>query len=53
MPVETVWALALNNLLTVPPAYDGTLGFFPIEGDRLAAYDLLSGTPQWIIVPGR
>jgi len=49
MPVETVWVLGLNSLLTMPPAYDGRLGFFPIEGDRLAAYDLLSGTRQWII----
>ena len=40
-PVETVWALALNNALTAPPAYDGTRGFFPIEGDRLVAYDLI------------
>ena len=28
MPVEAAWTLALNNALTAPPAYDGTLGFF-------------------------
>ena len=49
MPVETVWGLALNNALTVPPAYDGTRAFFSIEGDRLVAYDLISGTEQWMI----
>ena len=49
MPVETVWGLALNNPLTVPPAYDGSLAFFSIEGDRLVAYDLLSGTQQWLV----
>ena len=49
MPVETVWGLALNNALTVPPAYDGTRAFFSIEGDRLVAYDLISGTQQWMI----
>ena len=48
MPVDTVWGLALNNALTAPPVFDGTLAFFPIEGDRLVAYDLLSGTQKWI-----
>ena len=49
MPVETVWGLALNNDLAVPPAFDGTLGFFPIEGDRLVAYDLMSGAQKWMV----
>jgi outer membrane protein assembly factor BamB len=49
MPVETVWGLALNNQLTVPPAFDGSLAFFPIEDDRLVAYDLLSGTQKWMV----
>ena len=49
MPVETVWGLALNNSLTVPPAYEHALAFFPIEGDRLVAYDLLSGTQKWLV----
>ena len=48
MPVDTVWGLALHNALTAPPVFDGMLGFFPIEGDRLVAYDLLSGTQKWI-----
>jgi outer membrane protein assembly factor BamB len=49
MPVETVWGLALNNALTAAPAYDGTTAFFPIEGDRLVAYDLIAGTQQWLV----
>lgn len=49
MPVETVWGLALNNTLTVPPAYEGTHAFFAIDGDRLIAYDLISGTQEWMI----
>ena len=49
MPVEAVWTLALNNTLTVPPAYEGPLAFFSIEGDRLVAYDLLSGTQKWLV----
>jgi len=48
-PVETVWGLALNNSLTRPPAYDGRLTFIPIEGDRLVAYDLLTGTQKWMV----
>jgi outer membrane protein assembly factor BamB len=48
-PVEPAWTLALNNALTAPPAYDGTLAFFPIEGDRLVAYDLISGEQKWLV----
>ena len=49
MPVNTVWGLALNNALAMPPAYEGTQGFFPIEHDRLVAYELNAGTQQWIV----
>jgi outer membrane protein assembly factor BamB len=48
-PVENVWALSLNNSLTMAPAYDGTQAFFPIEGDRLVAYDLLTGKQTWLV----
>jgi outer membrane protein assembly factor BamB len=48
-PVETVWGLALNNTLTLPPAYEGRLMFIPIEGDRLVAYDLITGTQKWMV----
>jgi len=41
--------LALNNLLVAAPAYDNMRVFFPIEGDRIVAYDLLTGTQQWLI----
>ena len=49
MPVETVWGLALNSALSAPPAFDGLQAFFALEGDRLAAYDLIAGTRQWMI----
>jgi outer membrane protein assembly factor BamB len=49
MPVDTLWGLALNNALTRGPAFDGTRAFFPIEGDRLAAYDLISGQQLWMV----
>jgi eukaryotic-like serine/threonine-protein kinase len=48
-PVRTVWTLALNNQLTLPPAYDPALAFFAIADDRIVAYDLKSGTQKWII----
>ena len=48
-PVTVVWTLALNNALTAPPAYEATRGYFPIEGDRLAAYDLTRGTRRWVV----
>ena len=47
-PGRTHYTLALNNALTALPAYDGALAYFPIDGDRIASYDLSSGTLQWI-----
>lgn len=47
-PVSKLWTLTLNNALVAPPAFSGTRGYFPIDGDRLAAYDLIDGTLQWI-----
>ena len=35
--------------MTVRPAFDGAFGYFPLEGDRIAAYDLLPGTLQWVV----
>jgi outer membrane protein assembly factor BamB len=48
-PIRTVWTLALNNQLALPPAYDAANAFFPIAGDRIVAYDLTTGTRQWMI----
>jgi outer membrane protein assembly factor BamB len=39
----------LNNLLTVPTAYDETHAFFSIEGDRLVAYELTTGKQSWLV----
>jgi len=47
-PVATTWTLALNNALSAAPAFDGQRGFFPLEGDQLAAYDLVAGRRVWI-----
>lgn len=47
--MRTVWTLALNNALTAPPAFSGTNGYFPIEGDRLVAYELATGQQLWIV----
>jgi outer membrane protein assembly factor BamB len=48
-PVQPLWTLALNNQLTAPPAFDGATGYFSIEGGRIVAYDLGSGSQKWII----
>jgi outer membrane protein assembly factor BamB len=48
-PTENIWGLALNNSLTTAPAYEGTRGFFAIDGDRIAAYELLEGTQRWLV----
>ena len=48
-PVRTLWTLALNNALIGPPGFDGARGYFPIEGERLVAYDLVRGEQLWIV----
>ena len=48
-PVRSIWTLPLNVALAAPPAYDETRVFFPIDGDRLAAYELLTGKQLWIV----
>lgn len=48
-PSRTHWSLELNNALTARPAFAGDAGYFPIEGDRIAAYDLTTGTLRWLV----
>ncbi len=48
-PTRPLWTLSLKNALTAPPALDGASAFFPIEGDRIAAYDLDLGELLWLI----
>jgi outer membrane protein assembly factor BamB len=47
--VQPVWTLALNNPIVVPPVYDATRAFFAIDGDRLVAYDVMSGEQRWLV----
>jgi outer membrane protein assembly factor BamB len=47
-PVRAVWTLALNNSLIAPPAYSPSHVYFPIEGNRLVAYELEHGRQIWI-----
>jgi hypothetical protein len=46
-PIQTLWTLALNNQLTVAPAYEKERAFFAIAGDRIVAYDLSTGKQLW------
>ncbi len=50
-PAEVRWTLALNTALVAQaePAYDGSDGYFPIQGDRVVAYDLRRGTQRWMV----
>src|SRR5262245_21007170 len=49
VPARAVWTLALNNQLTLPPAYDSSRVYFSIEHDRLVAYDIESGAQSWLV----
>jgi outer membrane protein assembly factor BamB len=49
LPIQSIWTLSLNNPLAFAPAYENTLAFFPIAGDRLVCYDLVSGKQQWLV----
>lgn len=46
-PARTHWTLALNSQLTAAPAYDGSVGYFPVEDDRILSYDLITGRARW------
>jgi outer membrane protein assembly factor BamB len=48
-PLQAIWTLPLNNSITATPAYDATRGYFPLEGDQLAAYDLTTGARLWLV----
>ena len=47
-PLRPVWTLALTSPLAGPPAFNGSRGYFPLEGDHLAAYDLDTGEELWV-----
>jgi outer membrane protein assembly factor BamB len=48
-PIRPLWTIELNSRLTQAPAYDERRGYFPLEHDRIVAYDLASGARQWIV----
>jgi outer membrane protein assembly factor BamB len=48
-PITPVWTLALGNQFTAPPGYDETRAYFAIEGDRIVAYEIVSGTRTWLM----
>jgi outer membrane protein assembly factor BamB len=47
-PLRGTWELSLGSVLTTAPTLQDTRGFFPIDGERLVAYDLDLGTRLWI-----
>jgi outer membrane protein assembly factor BamB len=48
-PTRALWTLPLNNTLIATPAFAAGRGYFPIEGDRLTAYDLEKGAQAWTV----
>jgi outer membrane protein assembly factor BamB len=47
-PTRAAWTLPVNATLTYPAGFAGTRGYLPLDGGRLAAYDLTGGTLLWI-----
>src|SRR5438874_2192132 len=49
-PLQTLWSIALNSQLATgaAPAFAGVRAFFPLEADRIVAYDLARGERLWI-----
>jgi outer membrane protein assembly factor BamB len=48
-PIRAAWTLSLESAFTAPPGFSETRGFFPIEDERVAAYDVIAGTLQWLV----
>ena len=48
-PVRQAWSLAIGSQLTVVPAYDEARVYFSLEGDRIVAYDIVSGHRLWLV----
>jgi outer membrane protein assembly factor BamB len=48
-PPRTHYTLPLHNQLIAPPGYGGTIGYFPIEDDRIVSYALDVGSQRWIV----
>jgi outer membrane protein assembly factor BamB len=49
LPARPQWTLALNNALVAPPGFFEARGYFPIEDNRIAAYDLADGRLAWLV----
>src|SRR5262245_58976735 len=47
-PFRQIWTAQLEGALTALPSFSGERGFFPMDGDRLVAYDLTNGAPLWV-----
>jgi outer membrane protein assembly factor BamB len=47
VPFRAIWNVELGGSLTALPAFSEGRGYFPMDGDRLVAYDLSEGTEIW------
>lgn len=48
-PVVPAWTNPLDAVMLAPPAASGSRAFVPVDGDRLMAFDLLSGRAVWTV----
>lgn len=46
-PAEAAWSIPLAGMLSAAPGFGAIRGYFPLDHDRLSAYDLASGTQVW------
>ncbi len=48
-PLVPAWNNPLDAVMLAPPAASGSRAFVPVEGDRLMAFDLLTGGAVWTV----
>lgn len=48
-PVIPLWSRPLEGVLTAPPGFGGTRGYFALDKERLIAYDLLNPGEVWSV----
>jgi outer membrane protein assembly factor BamB len=47
-PLQIAWTVPLDGSLSAPPVFSGHTGYFPLDDDRLAAYDVADGKRLWV-----
>jgi len=48
-PLHTIWTVSLSDRPGAAPLFIASVGYVPIAGKRLAAYDLVDGRQAWLV----